>query len=59
MDVYGVQIPNKPLTNFELLDYVQQLKIVYIPHNLKFKFSLFYLGCMHVFVLLTSQVFIS
>ena len=27
MDVYGVQIPNKPLTNFELLDYVQQLKI--------------------------------
>ncbi len=27
MDVYGVDIPNKPLTNFELLDYSNKLKI--------------------------------
>ena len=27
MDVYGIKIPDKGLTNFELLDYVQKLKI--------------------------------
>ena len=27
MDVYGVQIPNKPLTNFELLDYSKKLNL--------------------------------
>ena len=27
MDVYGIKIPDKALTNFELLDYVQKLKI--------------------------------
>ena len=27
MDVYGIQIPDKALTNFELLDYVHKLKI--------------------------------
>ena len=27
MDVYGIQIPAKALTNFELLDYVKKLKI--------------------------------
>ena len=27
MNVYGVEIPEKPLTNFELLDYVKQLNI--------------------------------
>ena len=27
MEVYGVQIPDKPLTNFELLNYVKELDI--------------------------------
>ena len=27
MDVFGISIPDKPLTNFELLDYAKQLKI--------------------------------
>ena len=27
MDVYGIQIPDKALTNFELLDYIHKLKI--------------------------------
>ena len=27
MNVYGLEIPDKPLTNFELLDYVKQLDI--------------------------------
>ena len=27
MDVYGLHIPDKPLTNFELLDYAKQLNI--------------------------------
>ena len=29
MDVFGTSIPNKPLTNFEILDYVKKIKI---PH---------------------------
>ena len=27
MDVYGIRIPDKALTNFELLDYVKKLNI--------------------------------
>ena len=27
MDVYGIHIPDKALTNFELLEYVNQLSI--------------------------------
>ena len=27
MNVYGIEIPDKPLTNFELFDYVRQLSI--------------------------------
>ena len=27
MNVYGIQIPDKALTNFELLEYVHKLKI--------------------------------
>ena len=29
MNVYGIDIPDKPLTNFELLDYAKKL---HIPH---------------------------
>ena len=29
MEVYGVQIPNKALTNFELLDFANRLNIPY------------------------------
>ena len=29
MEVYGIYIPNKPLTNFDLLEYVNRLKIPY------------------------------
>ena len=27
MNIYGLEIPDKPLTNFELLDYVKRLQI--------------------------------
>ena len=27
MDVFGLEIPNKPLTNYELIDYAEKLKI--------------------------------
>ena len=38
MDVYGINIPYKPLTNFELYDYAQKLDIklrgVYMRNSL-------------------------
>ena len=48
MDVYGIQIPDKALTNFELLDYVHKLKISNFRGVFMWELSLHHLEKMNV-----------